>query len=162
MASSTLSRLQAITGDSTSQKSATSTTSSPRRKKPAPAPAPAPINRNDLPELVVRPRTQLAQLISEGSRIAEQIKLLESQLAPIREQLLKQLKAKNGRCLIFGDIVVDRKFRAKWTYSVKTRNEMLRIKNLQEVEQRTGIARNNPLEHTAFRRVAAPRNQESL
>lgn len=78
MASSTLSRLQAITGDSTSQKSATSTTSSPRRKKPAPAPAPAPINRNDLPELVVRPRTQLAQLISEGSRIAEQIKLLES------------------------------------------------------------------------------------
>lgn len=100
--------------------------------------------------------------MQEGNRINEQIKLLEAQLSPIREELLKELQTRNGRNLLFGQIAVDRKFRAKWTYSVKLQNEMLRIKNLQQVEQRTGAAHNNPLEHTAFRTIVAPRNQEQL
>lgn len=171
MVSTTLQRLRSIPGGKTSSK--TSSTSAPKktssksakpaapqaRTKPA---APEPINRGELPELIVRRGTRHADLIKRGAALVDQIKLLEEQLDPIREELLKTVQDRNGRALILGNIAVDRKFRARWKYSPRLTNEMLRIKNMQHIEQRTGVARNTPTEHVAFRTIVPLRNQESL
>lgn len=73
-----------------------------------------------------------------------EIDRLTAQFKNIKNDLKNHCQKNNLSRLDVGDVQAQFKTRNNWTYSVGLQNEMLRIEQLQRLEQTSGVAQNNP------------------
>lgn len=83
-------------------------------------------------------------------RLYDEIKRLEAQLAPFRVQFLEHCQKNHLSHMEVGDRTITRKSRARWEYSPALHNELLQLQHQQKMEQRNGVAINNPTEFVSF------------
>lgn len=96
------------------------------------------------------PTGEVGTVLAKASEILSQIKTLEEELEPHRKFLLAHLQSRDLTMVTQGHIQAHRKVRHKWTYSPATEREALALRNLQQMEQREGIAIDNPTVYVAI------------
>jgi len=89
--------------------------------------------------------------------ISLQIKELQQEMETLRGRLLLTLQSTNQQALYSVDrgFVVSLRERASWTYSDDLQDEQQMLKAKQQIEQRKGIAINNPTTYVDGRSVAS-------
>lgn len=95
------------------------------------------------------PTGDIGRMVNDAFTLKLEIDRLEAQYKSITRKLQAHCEANNISRLDVGDIQVQHKLRHKWEYSVGTQNEMLRVQQLQKVEQTAGIAVDNPTLYVA-------------
>lgn len=113
------------------------------------APAPTTVRR----KRVRRAGTTADELntrLSAAAELQRQIQQLELQLQDHRAWLLAHLQASGDASVTLGTFTASLRSRANWSYSPRLQNEMLRIRNEQQLEQRSGTAVNSPTAYVAL------------
>lgn len=113
------------------------------------APAPTVVRRKRVRRAGATP-DELNSRLSAAADLQRQIQQLELQLQEHRAWLLAHLQASGDASVSLGAFTASLRSRANWSYSARLQNEMLRIKNEQQLEQRSGAAVNNPTAYVAL------------
>ena len=96
------------------------------------------------------PTGEIGRQVNDAFRLKLEIDRLEAQYKAITKKLQAHCERHNLSRLDVGDIQVQHKLRHKWAYSVGTQNEMLRVQQMQKVEQTAGIATDSPTHYVAI------------
>lgn len=90
--------------------------------------------------------SQIESDVESFRRLSLQMKDLRDELEAVRGRLLHTMQTGQSRCLYTTDkaFVVSLRERASWTYSDTLQDELDMLKAKQQIEQRRGIAINNP------------------
>lgn len=90
--------------------------------------------------------SQIESDVESFRRLSLQMKELRDELEAVRGRLLHTMQTGQSRCLYTTDkaFVVSLRERASWTYSDTLQDELDMLKAKQQIEQRRGIAINNP------------------
>ena len=96
------------------------------------------------------PTGKIGKIANEAFKLKLEIDRLEAIYKDKMATLRDHCESLNISRIDVGDIQVQYKLRHKWEYSLGTQNEMLRIQQLQKVEQTAGIAIDNPTKYVAL------------
>lgn len=101
--------------------------------------------------------SQIESDVETFRRLSLQMKELRDELEAVRGRLLHTMQSGQTRCMYTTDkaFVVSLRERASWTYSDTLQDELDMLKAKQQIEQRKGIAINNPTIYIDGRSVAS-------
>jgi hypothetical protein len=101
--------------------------------------------------------SQIESDVETFRRLSLQMKELRDELEAVRGRLLHALQSGQTRCMYTTDkaFVISLRERASWTYSDTLQDELDMLKAKQQIEQRKGIAINNPTIYIDGRSVAS-------
>jgi hypothetical protein len=101
--------------------------------------------------------SQIESDVETFRRLSLQMKELRDELEAVRGRLLHTLQSGQTRCMYTTDkaFVISLRERASWTYSDTLQDELDMLKAKQQIEQRKGIAINNPTIYIDGRSVAS-------
>jgi len=101
--------------------------------------------------------SQVESDVEAFRRLSLQMKELRDELEAVRGRLLHTLQSGQTRCMYTTDkaFVISLRERASWTYSDTLQDELDMLKAKQQIEQRKGIAINNPTIYIDGRSVAS-------
>jgi hypothetical protein len=97
-----------------------------------------------------KPTGDIGKRLQEAYQLQADIAALEDKLKVQRDFILMHMEEKALDKIQLNDIIVYRRIRHKWSYSIATRNEMLKLQTTQEYEQAEGIATDNPRVYIAL------------
>jgi hypothetical protein len=101
--------------------------------------------------------SQIESDVETFRRLSLQMKELRDELEAVRGRLLHTMQSGQTRCMYTTDkaFVISLRERASWTYSDTLQDELDMLKAKQQIEQRKGIAINNPTIYIDGRSVAS-------
>jgi hypothetical protein len=101
--------------------------------------------------------SQIESDVETFRRLSLQMKELRDELEAVRGRLLHTMQSGQTRCMYTTDkaFVISIRERASWTYSDTLQDELDMLKAKQQIEQRKGIAINNPTIYIDGRSVAS-------
>lgn len=104
---------------------------------------------------ITRRVPEIETRLAAAAALQAKIQELEAELKTHREFFLDHMNSTGETTLTLGSFNVYRRSRAKWSYSPALHNEMLRIQNMQKMEQMldkhgNSIATNNPTVYVAL------------
>jgi hypothetical protein len=97
-----------------------------------------------------KPTGDIGRRLQEAYQLQADIAALEDKLKVHRDFILMHMEEKSLDKIQLNDIIVYRRIRHKWSYSIATRNEMLKLQTTQEYEQAEGIATDTPRVYIAL------------
>ena len=95
------------------------------------------------------PTGDIGRMANEAFSLKLEIDRLQAEYKALTSKLQAHCEKHNLSRIDVGDLQVQHKLRHNWTYSVGTQNEMLRVQQLQKVEQTAGIASDKPTLYVA-------------
>lgn len=93
---------------------------------------------------------EIERRMAAAADLQASIQRLETELLAHREWLLDYLRNSTERKATLGGFTASLRVRHNWEYSPRTAREMLALRNLQQHEQRAGIAVDTPTEYVAL------------
>ncbi len=101
--------------------------------------------------------SQIESDVETFRRLSLQMKELRDELEAVRGRLLHTMQSGQTRCMYTTDkaFVISLRERASWTYSDTLQDELDMLKAKQQIEQRKGIAINNPTSYIDGRSVTS-------
>ena len=92
----------------------------------------------------------IGRRLSVAHKLQLEAQRLTAELTGHRQWLAERMQRFNLDRIEHGDLVVTRRVRHNWEYSPELKEEMKRIKKLQEREQKEGIATDSPTIYVAL------------
>ena len=86
----------------------------------------------------------VGRLAQQAWTIKQRISELEEQLSPLKDRLALHFVKTRITVINAGPAQIQYKKRNNWTYSVKLQNLMLKVQQMQKMEQENGTATNDP------------------